>query len=125
MDILIVDDNEALRQVVDLSLRLSGLSSLHAGDGLEALELIQSGRDIGLILLDIDLPKMNGFEVLKRLKQDEATRDIPVIMLTGRNELNDKAQSLSLGAVDYLSKPFDLEEFRDCIQRVLSITAVR
>lgn len=125
MDILIVDDNEALRQVVDLSLRLSGLRSLHAGDGLEALELIQSGQDIGLILLDIDLPKMNGFEVLKRLKQDEATREIPVIMLTGRNELNDKAQSLSLGAVDYLSKPFDLEEFRDCIQRVLSIAAVR
>lgn len=125
MDILIVDDNETLRQLVDLSLRLSGLRSLHASDGVEALKLAQSAQDIGLILLDIDLPKMNGFEVLKRLKQDEATREIPVVMLTGRNELDDKARSLSLGAADYLSKPFDLEEFRDCVQRVLSITAVR
>lgn len=120
MNILLVDDDEKVRQTLDMVLRLSGLNALHAGNGEEALAQIETADRINLVLLDIDLPKMNGFEVLRRLKSDPRTRSIPVIMLTGRNELEIKVEALSLGAADYLTKPFDIDDFRNSIRRVLS-----
>ncbi len=68
------------------------------------------------------LPDISGLEVLRQLKLDETTQEIPVIFVTGSNQLEDKVQALSLGAVDYLSKPFTLDEIQHCVNRVLFAT---
>ncbi len=78
-----------------------------ATNGPQALEAVESGS-ISLILLDIDMPGMDGYEVCRRLKSQETTRGIPIIFLTARTEVEDEARGLALGAVDYITKPFNL-----------------
>ncbi|MFQ5480175.1 MAG: response regulator [Thermodesulfobacteriota bacterium] len=116
--ILVVDDEEDILNLLDYTLSRAGFTVLTAKDGPEALELaLASGPS--LIVLDIMLPDMDGTDVLKRLKEGEATRDIPVIMLTAKGDEIDKIVGLELGAEDYVTKPFSPREFILRVKAVL------
>jgi two-component system phosphate regulon response regulator PhoB/two-component system alkaline phosphatase synthesis response regulator PhoP len=107
--VLIVEDEEAIARLVAEAMRRGGYSCETARDGDEALhaaaELLPD-----LIILDVMLPRLDGFEVARRLKNDRATKDIPIIMLTARREEEDALAGFAAGASDYVRKPFSLAE---------------
>ncbi|MCE5201566.1 MAG: response regulator transcription factor [Synergistaceae bacterium] len=107
--ILVVDDEENLAEFVSRALRQNGYRTLCAFDGDSALDLIEEELP-DLVILDLMLPMMDGWEVCRRVKAGESTKDIPIIMLTARSSPEDAVQGLDLGADDYLRKPFPLEE---------------
>ena len=115
--VLVVDDEDALRTVLSNELTNEGYDVTNAADGDDAIgELQKSAFD--LILLDIKMPRMNGFEVLKFVKEHHpATK---VVMLTGFADLKNAIESKKLGADDFVSKPYDLVDLLTTIERVLS-----
>ena len=104
--ILIVEDEERIARFVELELRHEGYEVDKAADGRTGLERMESG-EYDLVLLDIMLPGLNGLEVLRRARR---TVDTPVIMLTARDTVMDKVTGLDMGAEDYITKPFEIEE---------------
>jgi putative two-component system response regulator len=108
-NILIVDDTPANLQLLSDILRERGCKVRPVPSGKLALHAAIS-QPPDLILLDINMPEMNGFEVCKLLKSDDQLRDIPVIFISARNEVLDKVQAFSLGGADYVTKPFEVEE---------------
>lgn len=115
--ILIVEDEEKLARFVELELLHEGYRVSKSGNGREALQLAVNG-EFDLILLDIMLPGLNGLEVLRRLQQDKPT---PVILLTARDAVMDKVAGLDGGAVDYITKPFAIEELLARIRVALKL----
>ena len=106
--VLVVDDQELNRDVLGMILE-DYYSVIYACDGVEALEIIENNADnLSIVMLDILMPKMDGFEVLRRMKADERMKDIPVIVLTA--EKSAELEALQLGAADFITKPFDLHE---------------
>lgn len=101
--VLLAEDDRFLRRAAEARLRQHGLEVLTAADGEEALRLARA-EPLDLILLDVIMPKLQGFEVLKALKQDEATARIPVIVLSNLGQERDVAQAMALGAVAFLVK---------------------
>ncbi len=116
--ILIVDDERHIVEFLVMSLRQNHYESLIAYDGYEAIAVARGERP-DLILLDSMLPGMNGAETCAALKQNATTRDIPIIFLTAKSEEDDKVTGLSLGADDYITKPFSLRELFARIEAVL------
>lgn len=129
IDILLVEDNPA-----DVELTLHGFKVQNinekiyvANDGAEALEVV-FGKEINdsenikitprLILLDLKLPKVDGLEVLKKLKDNPATRSIPVVILTSSREVSDMTRSYQLGANSYICKPVDFQEFKKVVNKL-------
>lgn len=104
--ILIVEDEEKIARFVELELRHEGYEVEKAADGRKGLELAENGG-YDLILLDIMLPGLNGIEILRRVRKNS---DVPVIMLTARDAVMDKVSGLDMGADDYITKPFAIEE---------------
>ena len=104
--ILIVEDEEKIARFVELELTHEGYAVTKAADGRKGLELAESG-EFDLILLDIMLPGLNGIEILRRVRRSS---DIPVIMVTARDAVMDKVSGLDMGADDYITKPFAIEE---------------
>ena len=104
--ILIVEDEERIARFVELELKHEGYQVDKAADGRTGLERMESG-DYDLVLLDIMLPGLNGLEVLRRARRSV---DTPVIMLTARDTVMDKVTGLDMGAEDYITKPFEIEE---------------
>ena len=111
--ILVVDDEKTVRDFLQRALATAGYTVITASDGQEALEKM-SQFNISLVLLDIMMPGLDGFEVLDHMRQYE--ENIPVIMLTGIQEAPAKIDSLTLGADDYITKPFSVEELLARIQ---------
>jgi DNA-binding response OmpR family regulator len=107
--ILVVDDEDDILHFLELVLREKGYEVATASGGHEALTKAQIERP-HLILLDIMMPQMDGWEVLKLLRVDEETADIPVAMLSARTEAKDRVQGLQEGAIDYICKPFSLQD---------------
>jgi len=105
-EILIVEDEQRISRFLSLELAHEGYKTVCVADGREALEQALS-KDFDLIILDVMLPSLNGIEVLRRLRQVKAT---PVIILTARDQVMDKVAGLDLGANDYMTKPFAIEE---------------
>lgn len=104
--ILIIEDDDAIRDVIRYTLESNGFKdTLTAADGEAGLNVAMRERP-ALILLDLMLPKLDGLEVCRRLKREETTREIPVVMLTAKSEESDIVLGLELGAVDYITKPF-------------------
>ena len=116
--ILVVDDEPDILNLLDYNLKKAGFKVLSAKDGPEAIDTARL-RKPDLILLDIMLPDMEGTEVLKRLKTYDATRHIPVIMLTAKGEEVDKIVGFELGAEDYITKPFSPRELILRVRAVL------
>jgi len=109
MKILIVDDVSENIQVAMNILKEENYNFSFASDGFEALELVKTG-DFDLILLDIMMPKLDGFEVCRRLKLSEEYKDIPIIFLTAKSDIDSMSKGFKLGGVDYIIKPFHAEE---------------
>ncbi|MCE7947074.1 MAG: response regulator [Chloroflexi bacterium CFX4] len=104
--ILVVDDNEANRDVLTRRLERQGFSVTVAEDGAQALEKVRAST-FDLILLDIMMPRLNGYEVLETIKRDPALRHMPIIMISAVDELDSVVRCIELGAEDYLFKPFN------------------
>ncbi|MEM9774009.1 MAG: response regulator [Chloroflexota bacterium] len=116
--ILIVEDDEDLREMLSGYFHVQGYDILRAHWGQEAIDLAHEHRP-DLILEDIRLPDIDGFEVVRRLRASRITKNIPVIFLTDRRSKKDKLAGLELGAVDYVTKPFDIQELRLRVQNVI------
>jgi DNA-binding response OmpR family regulator len=112
--ILIVEDDASIARLLSLSLERSGYSVIWASDGNDGLAQARAARP-DLILLDVMMPGMDGFQVLRSLKQQPTTRTIPVIMLTAQSDGRSVLNGIDGGAEAYLSKPID---FSDLIQRI-------
>ena len=113
--ILIIEDEIKIARFIELELKYEGYSVEQAHDGRTGLEMAMMGG-FDLIILDVMLPSLNGMEVLRRLRQALET---PVIMLTARDEITDKVMGLDVGADDYMTKPFAIEELLARIRNVL------
>ena len=118
LDVLIVDDDENLIQILALKLVQKGIRVSNARDGKTALSQIQKNVP-DLIVLDIMMPGLTGHEVLRRLKQDPAYINVPVVMLTGRAQQQDVVGALHSGALDYIVKPFDPDQLVTRIEKIL------
>ena len=119
--ILIVEDEEAIVEIISQALRRLGFETASAGDGDEALEKISLLRP-DLVILDLMLPRMDGWEVCRRLRADRATKAMPIIMLTARRDEGDVVQGLEVGADDYMKKPFSLSELAARVKALLRRT---
>lgn len=106
--ILVVDDSKLIHKMFDMMLRQYQL--VHALDGREALTLLAEHADVDLILLDVNMPNMNGLEFLSQIKGDSAFADIPVVMISTEGTEEDTQRGLEAGAVAYIKKPFKNEE---------------
>jgi len=124
--ILIVDDERHILTMLEMNMKARGFKSLTAERGDIALELAQTEQP-DLILLDVMLPGLDGVEVCRRLKGDERTNRIPVLMVSAKSEGKDKISGLESGADDYITKPFNLEELflriRAALRQVELLTA--
>ena len=119
MRILLVEDNEMNRDMLSRRLRRKGYQVAIAVDGEEALETIPS-EEPDLILIDLSLPGIDGWETTRRLKADEKTRHIPVIALTAHALSGDKEKALAAGCDDYDTKPVDLERLLAKIETLIT-----
>jgi len=117
--ILIADDRSEVVELVKVTLEGEGYQTIDASDGREALEKIGKEKP-DLILLDIIMPRMDGFEVLSKVKKDPKTKDIPVIMLTAKGQKIDKEKGGILGAQDYIIKPFSPSRLLRKIEEILA-----
>jgi CheY-like chemotaxis protein len=119
---LVVDDSELLHKMYDLVLRryaTHGTKVIHAYDGAEALALLGRHADVDLILLDVNMPNMNGIEFLRRRQPDAMLARVPVIVISTEGKEHDARLALSEGAADYLTKPFEASTLHQKIDLVL------
>ncbi|HEX9395465.1 MAG TPA: response regulator [Burkholderiales bacterium] len=104
-EVLIVDDDPVHAEIAEMSLKRAGYRVRRASDGPLGLEALAADPLPDLVLLDVMLPKLDGFEVLRRLRADARTKDLPVIMVTSMSRDQDAARGRALGANDYIVKP--------------------
>ena len=118
--LLIADDLVPIRQMVRITLSTQGWTILEAENGTKALEMARSEHP-DLMLLDVDMgPGPNGFDVCRELKSADATKDIPIVMLTAHDSESDRAVGFAAGAAQYLTKPFGPLELIDTIRTILA-----
>jgi DNA-binding response OmpR family regulator len=121
--VLVIDDEAPIRLLCRVNLEAEGMAVLEAPDGVTGLETARAERP-DVVLLDVMMPGRNGWEVAEELLGDERTSTIPIIFLTARAEVKDRAKGIDLGGVDYVTKPFNPVELaplvQDLVQRVES-----
>jgi DNA-binding response OmpR family regulator len=116
--VLAADDDEDILELVAFRLERSGYTVVRARDGEEAVELARQAKP-DLAVLDVMMPKLDGFEVTRRLRADEATRRMPIILLTARAQDADLQRGFEAGADDYVRKPFSPQELQMRVQSIL------
>jgi DNA-binding response OmpR family regulator len=116
--VLVIDDEAPIRLLCRVNLEAENIEVVEAEDGEIGLDLARSERP-DVILLDVMMPGLDGWEVLQRLLDDETTREIPIVFLTARAELRDRARGLELGGVDYVTKPFNPIELAPLVTDIL------
>jgi CheY-like chemotaxis protein len=117
--ILLIEDDRFLRKAAEVRLRRSGYAVITAADGEEALATVEAASP-DLILLDLIMPKLQGFEVLRRLKANEATRNIPVVVLTNLSQAADRARAMEEGAIGYYVKAdLSLDQMAETVAQAL------
>jgi DNA-binding response OmpR family regulator len=118
--VLVVDDEIYIVHILEFTLTMEGYEVLTAADGEEALRKIEQDRP-DLVVLDIMMPKLDGYEVCRRLRQDDEFRSLPVILLSAKGRPIDRETGLEVGADDYIVKPFSprrlLEKIRELLER--------
>jgi len=119
--ILIVDDEADIRDVLRITLEAENYEVVEAKNGEEALKMIQT-KSPNLVLLDYKMPKMDGREVCRRIKKDILLRHLPIIMVTGKGDINDKIDGIDAGADDYIVKPFEPKELLARIRMIIRRT---
>ena len=118
-NVLIVDDSRTMRRVIQKCITLSGFAVekfWEAGDGKEALAILRA-REVDLIVSDLNMPEMNGIEMLKEMKKDERLGQIPVLFITTLGQEKVMQEAFDLGVKEYLQKPFHPEALRDVLNR--------
>ena len=116
--ILVIDDDPAITELVSINLEMSGYNTVQAEDGIKGQALaLQMQPD--LIMLDLMLPKVDGLTVCQRLRRDDRTANIPILMLTALGQTKDKVDGFNAGADDYLTKPFEVEEMLARVKALL------
>ena len=119
--VLVIDDEAPIRLLCRVNLEAEGMEVLEASDGLSGLEQARSDPP-DVILLDVMMPGLDGWQVAEQLLEDERTGSIPIVFLTARAEVRDRARGLDLGGIDYVSKPFNPLELaplvRELVERV-------
>ena len=118
--VLIVDDTEANRRLTGMVLHKAGYTIQVARDGIEALKMISQERP-DLVLIDLHMPRMNGWELSQYLKSDADLHAIPLIALTGYNNLSDAAEYSSANWAGYISKPFDIDDLVETVQQLIGV----
>lgn len=116
--VLVIEDSVTQREMMKELLEDSGLNVTVANDGIEALQLLQGVRP-DLVLLDIVMPKMNGYEVCRRIKSNSATQDVPVVMCSAKGEEFDRYWGMKQGADAYIAKPFQPTELVGTVKQLL------
>jgi DNA-binding response OmpR family regulator len=116
--VLVIDDEAPIRLLCRVNLEAEKMQVLEAADGESGLEIARAEKP-DVVLLDVMLPGMDGWQVAERLVEDEATNQIPLIFLTARAELRDRARGLELGGIDYITKPFNPLELAPVIEGLL------
>ena len=117
--VLVIDDEAPIRLLCRVNLEAEGMEVLEAGDGPTGLEQARGSRP-DVILLDVMMPGLDGWAVASELVDDAATRDIPIVFLTARAELRDRARGLELGGIDYVTKPFNPVELASLVRGLLA-----
>ena len=118
---LIVDDSSVMRKIIERSLRQAGIDLqpvLEAGNGAEALQLL-AGSQVDLVLSDINMPVMDGLEFVKQMQNIESARGTPVVMITTEGSESQVVRALSLGARDYIRKPFTPDQMKEHVLPLL------
>jgi DNA-binding response OmpR family regulator len=113
--VLVVDDEAPIRLLCRVNLEAEGMTVLEAAEGDKGLELARTERP-DVVLLDVMMPGRSGWEVAEELLADESTSEIPIIFLTARAEIRDRAKGIDLGGVDYVTKPFNPVELAPLVQ---------
>lgn len=123
--VMIIDDSLTVRKIMETSLKREGFESVSYSDGIEALKALTQpgGRIPDLVILDIGLPKMNGYEIARRLKTKQQYNNTVIIMLTGRDGVLDRLKGRLAGAKEYITKPFRTQEVMSVVQSHLGIQA--
>ncbi len=123
--VLVVDDSLSMRHMLSLAVRRAGWHAVPARDGLEALEIIERGAPPDLVLLDIEMPRMDGFEFLSTIRARAAHADLPIVMLTSRGGDKHRQKAKALGVTDYMVKPFQEDALLSNIDRLVSASRGR
>ena len=118
---LTVDDSPSVRKLVKFTLKAKGYEASSAGDGLQALDLLKQ-EVFDAIILDINMPRMNGLEFLSAIKADDRYAGMPVIMLTTEGQDDDKDKAVALGATAYMVKPFKPTQLLMLLEKILPST---
>jgi DNA-binding response OmpR family regulator len=116
--VLVVDDDAPIRLLCRVNLEAEGMEVLEAADGADGLEQARSAQP-DVVLLDVMLPKLDGWRVAEALLEDPATGEIPIVFLTARAELRDQARGLEIGGIDYITKPFNPVELASVVRALL------
>ena len=116
--LLIADDDEDILQLLSFRLERAGYEIVQARNGAEALRLAIELRP-ALAVLDVMMPGLTGFEVTRKLRANEETRAMPIILLTAKAQASDLSQGMAAGADDYVKKPFDARDLKDRVERLL------
>jgi CheY-like chemotaxis protein len=116
--VLVVDDSSVVRELIAVNLELEGLEVVRCVDGMEALERVAEQRP-DAITLDVMMPRLDGFAVVERLRDDRSTADIPIVIVTGRASAADLARGKALGVDAYLTKPFEPSQLVATVLRLV------
>ncbi len=119
--ILVVDDSSTVRKFVAASLNMKGFRVVTAGDGIEALECMPAEK-FDLIILDLNMPDMDGFEFMRTLRETPAYREIPIIILSSMTDLKNKDLAMEMGATAFLEKPLSVEAIQREVFRFVKTT---
>ncbi|MCC6397542.1 MAG: response regulator [Bacteroidetes bacterium] len=117
--ILAVDDSSTVRKFVSVALSMQGFTVLTACDGMDALEKLP-GAQVDLVITDLNMPNMDGFELIRSLRENPQYRDLPVIILSSLSDSGSKERGFELGVGSYLVKPFSLEKIQYEVSKYVS-----
>lgn len=119
--ILVIDDDTAINELIKVNLELAGHEVMQAYDGTTGFALCKQEMP-ALVVLDVMMPEVDGFTVAQRIRKNENTKEIPILMLTALSQINDKVKGFNIGVDDYLIKPFEMEELQVRVRALLKRT---
>lgn len=118
---MVIDDDTAINELIKVNLELEGHKVVQAYDGIKGFALCKQEQP-SLVILDVMMPEVDGFTVAQRIRKNDETKDIPILMLTALSQLNDKVNGFNIGVDDYLVKPFEMEELKVRVRALLKRT---
>jgi chemosensory pili system protein ChpA (sensor histidine kinase/response regulator) len=122
--VLVVDDSLVVRKVMQRDIEGLGLEAVVAVDGVHALEMLEE-NEVDIALIDLEMPRMNGYELLEKIKTDSRYQDLPTIIITSRSGELHRDRALELGADEYITKPYDLSSLKQMMESIVLAKTVK